>query len=343
MHDGLIDRRARLWLPLALILLQGHAAVRAQADPTAQATPKKAAIRESIYNKSLDANLQLEKALGAAKKDNKRVLLMFGGDWCGWCHKLHELFAQDPEIRKIRSYEYVTMMVAIESRNAAELLERCKAALSKEELQKGVGFPFLAVMDADGKIITAQRTDALEEGDHHDPKKVREFLSRWAVVPADARNVLKDALSQASSADKLVFLDFGAPWCGWCHELNTWINRPENAAILSLDFVVARIDIDRMTGGKDVMTQFRPDSGGGIPWYVILDSKGKALATADGPGGNIGYPFQPEEIDQFMALLQRHARHMDAAQLDQIKKSLADNAAQIKKASAARAPATGKK
>jgi hypothetical protein len=91
------------------------------------------------------------------------------------------------------------------------------------------------------------------------------------------------------------------------------------------------------------MTQFRPDSGGGIPWYVILDSKGKALATADGPGGNIGYPFQPDEIDQFMALLQRHARHMDAAQLDQIKKSLADNAAQIKKASAARAPATGKK
>ena len=42
---------------------------------------------------------------------NKRVLLMFGGDWCGWCHKLHDLFAKDNEIRRLLSYEYELVMV----------------------------------------------------------------------------------------------------------------------------------------------------------------------------------------------------------------------------------------
>ena len=94
-------------------------------------------------------------------------------------------------------------------------LETCKAALSKEELQKGVGYPFLAVLDADGKVVTAQRTDPLEVGDHHDPKRVAELLTRWKVPPKDAKVVLEEALSRAASDDKRVFLTFGAPWCGW--------------------------------------------------------------------------------------------------------------------------------
>ena len=44
---------------------------------------------------------------------------MFGGDWCGWCHKLHELFTSDAEIRKILSYEYVLVMVDTEAPGAA--------------------------------------------------------------------------------------------------------------------------------------------------------------------------------------------------------------------------------
>ena len=87
---------------------------------------------------------QVAKATDQAKRDNKRVLLMFGGDWCGWCHKLHELFAANPEIRKTLGYDYVPVMIELESPNATDLLKTCKAALSSDELQKGVGYPFLA-------------------------------------------------------------------------------------------------------------------------------------------------------------------------------------------------------
>jgi hypothetical protein len=44
----------------------------------------------------------------------------------------------------------------------------------------------------------------LEEGNHHDPKRVAEFLNKWKAPPKDAKRVLDDALSRASSDDKLL-------------------------------------------------------------------------------------------------------------------------------------------
>src|SRR5439155_9800512 len=129
--------------------------------------------------------------------------------------------------------------------------------LSEAELKRGMGYPFLAVLDGDGKVVTAQRTDVLEEGDHHDPAKVKEFLGRWVAPKADARAVLDAGLARAAAEDKRVFLHFGAPWCGWCHRLDDFLARPEMAAILGRDLVDVKIDIDRMDHGKDVLGTYR--------------------------------------------------------------------------------------
>jgi thioredoxin-related protein len=313
-----------------ILAISGAAALAQQQEVKNPAKPAAPAQRASIYDKSADAKALVEKAAQRAKHENQRILVMFGGDWCGWCHKLHGLFASNPEIRKTLSYEYELVMVDIEAPNAASLLKTCEAALSREELQKGVGYPFLAVLDADGKVITAQRTDPLEEGDHHDPKRVQAFLAQWKVPPRDAKVVLEEALSRAASDDKRVFLTFGAPWCGWCHRLGDWLAQPEVAAILQSDLIITKIDIDRMTGGKDVMNRYRLNPSGGIPWYTILDAKGKSLATADGPDGNIGYPLQPKEIDHFLAMIKGQSHHIADHQVGQLRKSLEEAAERIK-------------
>jgi thioredoxin-related protein len=316
-----------------LILILGAGRVLAQQPDATQASKPATADskRASIYDKTADASAELAKAALKAKHDDKRILVMFGGDWCGWCHKLHGLFKTDSEVAKIISYEYVLLPVDVEAPNGAALLATCKAALSETELKKGVGYPFLAVFDADGKIVTAQRTDPLEEGDHHDPKKVAGFLNQWKVTPKDAKLVVSDALARASSNDKHVLLTFGAPWCGWCHELHNWLAQPEIAAIVDRDFVVTQVDIDRMTAGKEVMSGYRPSAKGSIPWFAILDAKGNTLATSDGPKGNIGYPAQPDEIAHFMAMIKGHVNRIDASQLDQLKTSLEANSERIMK------------
>ncbi len=246
----------RKWLGCACILAMGAGLAIGQESAGTQGQKPgsgNAARRASIYDKTADANVQVARAVERAKHDDKRILLMFGGDWCGWCHKLHGLFKTNREIAQTLYNEYVLVTVdtgIAVRRSGAQ--DRCKEALSQDELQKGVGYPFLAVLDADGKVVTAQQTDPLEEGDHHDPKKVAEFLTKWKVPAKDAKLVVEEALARASSDDKRVLLTFGAPWCGWCHRLHDWMAQPEVAAILERDFVIAQVDIDRMTGGKDV-------------------------------------------------------------------------------------------
>jgi len=322
----------RKLLSLAVVLALGlGAALAAQQGTGTQPKPAGRQPRAAIYDKAADPKVEVEKTAQRAKKENKRILLMFGFEACGWCHKLHDLFASNQEIRKTLSNEYLVVMVDIGSPNASSLLETCKAALTPEELKKPFGYPFLTVLDANGKVVKAQPTDVLEEGDHHDPKRVLDFLIGSATPHPDAKTVLEEALSRASAGDKRVFLIFGAPWCGWCHKLEDWLTQPEVAAILDREFVVTKIDIDRMNGGKEVMKQYRSTDSGGIPWYNILDLKGKSLATADGPDGNIGYPLKPREIEQFLALVKSQSRHLDAPELEQLHRSLDAAAGRIEK------------
>ena len=42
------------------------------------------------------------------------------------------------------------------------------------------GLPAIVILDADGKALATQDTGKLEQGDHHDPKKVLAFLNEWA-------------------------------------------------------------------------------------------------------------------------------------------------------------------
>ena len=120
----------------------------------------------------------------------------------------------DRAIATILSEDYKLVMVDTKAPNAESLLKECQGDV------KQVSYPFLAVLDADGKVLTQQLTDPLEEGDHHDPKKVADFLTKWAPKKQTAAKILDAAIAHASSEDKRVFLHFGAPWCGWCHKLD---------------------------------------------------------------------------------------------------------------------------
>ena len=314
-----------------LLLMPGGALAQ-----EAKEAPKKPA-RPPIYDTKADAKEQVKAATALAKRDARRVLVMFGFNGCGWCHKLHGLLASDQEIHRLVADEYVLAMVDIEAPNADPLLSASKAALSPEELKKGVGFPFLAVLDGNGGVVAAQRTDPLEVGDHHDPALVKAFLEKWAAPKAVASKVYEEGLARASSEDKLVFLHFGSPTCGWCHKLDAFLAREDMAPIIGREFVDVKLDLSRMTGGEAILKRYNPGASGGIPWFVFLDGRGKALATSDGPRGNIGYPAAPEEIEHFIGMLRKAARKLEPAQIDEIEAALKAEGQKITAARAERA------
>jgi thiol:disulfide interchange protein len=133
--------------------------------------PKNA--RPNIYDEAADGEKQIADALVIAKKEHKHVLLQFGANWCGWCHKLHQLFESDKDIAAKLKSDFVVVMVDVNK-------EHNKAVNSKYGNPTRFGLPVMVVLDADGKALTTQDTGKLEDGNHHDPAKVMAFLNQWS-------------------------------------------------------------------------------------------------------------------------------------------------------------------
>lgn len=99
--------------------------------------------------------------------------------------------------------------------------------------------------------------------------------------------------------------------------------RPEIAAVLGKDFVDLSIDTERRVGGQDMLKAVRGPVEGGIPWFAFLDADGTVLVTSDGPGGNTGFPAQPDELAHFRSMLEKVAKRMTKAEIDALMASLA--------------------
>jgi thiol:disulfide interchange protein len=313
----------RLGLAIALLLSLTLLPVGAHDEPKAAQAKEKAA-KPKVYDESADATADVEKALRLAKKDNQRVLIQWGGNWCGWCILLDDRFKSDPNLRKELQYEYRVVHVDIGKMDKnLELAKRFETTFTG-------GVPFLTVLDADGKVLKNQRTDPFEtkkadgkEGKNgHDPVKLLAFLKENEAKPLVAEAVMQEHLEAAAKSDRLVLLHFGAPWCGWCHKMEAWMARPEVAAILGKEFVDLKIDVDRMPGGKDILNRYN-EKAKGIPWFAIVDAKGKALATSDdAKGENIGFPSDPKEIEHFAKMLETTHRKLSKADIEQLVASL---------------------
>jgi uncharacterized protein YyaL (SSP411 family) len=286
--------------------------------PVPATQPK--ADKPKVYDEKADAKQQISAAVAKAKKENQRVLLQWGGNWCGWCILLDECMKKDEAIRRLVQYEYVVVHIDAGVPNDKNMnLAKVYGADPKTH-----GFPYLTVLDADGKAIANQDTGSLEVPGEmkHDHAKVLEFLKKHTSTPADAKAAVEAALMDAKKSDRMVFMHFGAPWCVWCHRLEDWMARPEVAELFSREFVDLKIDIDRMAGGKEVHSKYRGDTSGGIPWFAFVDAEGKVVMTSDGPQGNVGFPAAAEEIAHFESMLAKTAKKLTKQEQSRLVDSL---------------------
>jgi thiol-disulfide isomerase/thioredoxin len=305
-------------VPLLCVL----AAPVAAQDKT-EAAPKPAKkVRPNVYDENADGKALVAAACAKAAKENKRVLVQWGGNWCGWCHLLHNFFKKEPEVAKLLRDEYELVLVdVVQFKKDESHWKRLGVDL------KGQGFPYLTVVDADGKLVANQPTEPLEtpkekaKTNGYEKPKVVEFLKKYAAPARVAGEVLAAAVARAKSDNKLVFLHFGAPWCGWCHQLEDWAAQPGVAVFLAKDFVDVKIDTDRMTGGKELLGAHRKGEGG-IPWFAVLDASGKGVADSGVGRKNIGFPSTDEEIARFAELLTKVKRNLTPEDISAISASL---------------------
>lgn len=264
-----------------------------------------------------DAKAELAKALKRAEKNNRRVLILWGENSSAPSVLVHKTLTTDASLGRKRLYEYEPVNIAIgTTNNNLDLAKQYQAAVN-----------YLTILDSQGKVLANQNTVQFQikndgGAKQLDKKALLEFLSKHEAKTLVAAKVLQEGLDQAAKTDRLVFLHFGAPWCGWCHRLEDWMETPEIAKILNKEFVDVQIDIDRMDGGKEILARYNLSGKGGIPWFAFLDAKGKDLANSDSPKGNIGHPYQDHEIDHFVKMLTTARHHLTQADIDRIGQSL---------------------
>lgn len=123
--------------------------------------------------------------------------------------------------------------------------------------------------------------------------------------------LLSKAKAQAKMEHKQVLVIWHASWCGWCHKLDDMLESKEVGPTMSKGFVVVHLIVDEDPKHKadenPGAVELRKTLGGekaGLPFYVVMDAKGKAVANSlDEKGQNIGYPAAPQEIAHFMGML----------------------------------------
>jgi len=125
-----------------------------------------------IYDPAADVKAQIAAAVKTAGLENRDILLMFGGNWCPWCHRLHELFQADARIKKILAERYIVLLVDV-GEKPGQPLNRDLVDLYRI---KDFGYPALAILDKTGRLLCTQSTGVLEKGKEHDPLKVLAFL-----------------------------------------------------------------------------------------------------------------------------------------------------------------------
>ena len=145
------------------------------ADPGAAPAPAPGPPPEIArpYEEGVDAQAQIDAAIARAGADHKRVLLVFGANWCPWCRRLDWVFQNDARVSAALAEGYHVVHVDAGTRGSDT--NREVAARYGDPLANGL--PCLVVLDAEGAVLRVQETGSLEDGDRHDPSRVLAFLA----------------------------------------------------------------------------------------------------------------------------------------------------------------------
>jgi thioredoxin 1 len=125
-----------------------------------------------IYPDPAQAKADLAAALKQAAATHKRVLVDFGGNWCGDCQVL-DIYFHNPENRSILESNYVLVHINIGHMDEnVEIAKRYGVPLEK-------GVPALAVLSDTGKVLYSQKSGEFEAMRRMQANSVTNFLVQW--------------------------------------------------------------------------------------------------------------------------------------------------------------------
>jgi len=130
-------------------------------------------MKKNLYPADVDAHAEIKEAQQQAAKGQKRLLLVFGANWCFDCHVL-DLAFQRPDLAPVlaANYQVVHVDLGPDEHKNADLVQQYEIPLNK-------GIPALAVAESDGKLVVSQKNGEFEDARGLTPEVLLEFLNKW--------------------------------------------------------------------------------------------------------------------------------------------------------------------
>jgi len=127
----------------------------------------------NLYNKDADAKAEIKEAVAKAAKDNQRVILVFGGNWCYDCHVLDQAF-HEADVAPLleKNFQVVHVDIGDDGKKNSDIATEYDVPLGK-------GVPALAILGPNGKLLYSQRNGEWESARSLDPDDVIAFLVKW--------------------------------------------------------------------------------------------------------------------------------------------------------------------
>jgi thioredoxin 1 len=130
-------------------------------------------MKKNIYPDTADAHAEIKEAEEKAGQAHKRLLLVFGANWCFDCHVL-DLAFQRPDLAPVlvANYEVVHIDLGPDEHKNADLVQQYDIPLNK-------GIPALAVAESNGKLVVSQKNGEFEDARGLTPEVLADFLNKW--------------------------------------------------------------------------------------------------------------------------------------------------------------------
>ncbi|HVC96262.1 MAG TPA: M56 family metallopeptidase [Pirellulales bacterium] len=286
--------------------------------------PTLAELIDRAFQRSAPLETRLRGGLLEAKSNEQRLLVLVTQRESAAAHGFfsHLYHLDDDEVpdRRVRQFldDYVLLVVDAGQGEQHDDSRRFVEKLGLEWPQADAAS--IAVSGTDGELLGRTMLRVLPADGQLDRERLANFLREHAPKPADAEQLLDEALIEAKKQGKRVLIQHSGAFSGPCVLLSRFLDA--HRELLAKDYICVKLD-ERFAHGELIMASLRRQDATSIPWIVIIDAGRKRLATSDAEWGNIGYPDSPAAIQHFEKMLRETARNLTDDDIESLVRDLA--------------------
>lgn len=125
-----------------------------------------------LYDENANIKQEIADAVAIASQTGKNIALVFGANWCSDCHAL-DAAMHIPPLAGVISKNYVVVKIDVGR------FDKNLDVAEKYGVPLSLGIPAIAVLDAHGKLLYAQRKGQFEAASRLPYGEFQAFFERW--------------------------------------------------------------------------------------------------------------------------------------------------------------------